>query len=345
MKTKHLYLTLAILATGGGLALAENDKPKGDKPAPEKPERPRPPGGGERPGGPGGPGDMLKQLDTDGDGAISQAEAGERWERMARLDSNGDKVVSKEEFAAMAGRPGGPQGPGAPGGGPRGGAQFFETADKNSDGKLTQDEVPEQAWARMAEADKDGDKAVTKEELAAHFRERAGGARPGGPEGGRPDGGRLFEMADKNQDGKLTSEELGERWERMSQLDKNSDGAISRDELPQMGPGRGGPGGPGGSGGRPGGGPGGEGGGQSTAIFDRYDKDGDQKLSKEEVSEEMWARLAKADKNADGLVSKEELGSVFSEERRGGGEGKPGAGPEGKRPKPEGPKGPKPGEV
>lgn len=341
MKAKRLFFTLAILATGTGLSVAENDKPEGVKPAPEKPERPRPPGGGGG-GRPGAPGEMLKQLDADGNGAISEAEAGERWERMARLDSNGDKEISKEEFAAMAGRPGGPQGSGGPAGGPRGGGQFFENADKNGDGKLTKDEVPEQGWARMSEADKDGDQAVTKEELAAHFRERAGGMRPGGPDS--PGGGRLFEMADKNKDGKLTAEEMGERWERMSQLDKNGDGAITREELPQMGQGRGDSGGPGKSGGRPGG----EGGGQSTAIFDRYDKDGDQKLSKDEVSEEMWARLGKADKNADGLVSKEELGAVFSNERRGGGEGKPGTGREGKRPKAEGSKGPKepkPGEV
>ena len=57
------------------------------------------------------------------------------------------------------------------------------------------------------------------------------------------------------------------------------------------------PGQPGAGGGRPGGAAGAGGG----AIFGQFDKDGDDKLSKEEVSPEMWERLSKADKNADGL--------------------------------------------
>ena len=37
----------------------------------------------------------------------------------------------------------------------------------------------------------------------------------------------------------------------------------------------------------------------------------------------MWERLSKADKNADGLVSKDELSEVYSDARGGGADDKP----------------------
>ncbi|MCB1091849.1 MAG: hypothetical protein KDL87_09975 [Verrucomicrobiae bacterium] len=328
MKKHASILTMAVMAVGLSAGLAQGDA-EGQKP--KRPEGAGPQGGGR---GPGGGGDFLKRLDTDGDGSITKAEAGDRWERIARLDANNDGTIGKDELSAMPqggpGRPRGPEGspgtPGGPGGGGGGGGQMFERADKNGDGKLTQDEVPAEAWERIGRADKDGDKAVTREEMVALFRE-GGGGRPGGQ--GGMDGGRLFEMADRNKDGKITQDEAGERWERMAQLDKNGDGAISKDEFPQMGaggPGRGGPDG------RPGAG----GGGGAGAIFGQSDKNGDGKLSQDEVSAEMWERLSKADKNADGLVSQEELSSAYGD--------RPGAGKGGDRPKPEGtepPKGPK----
>ena len=371
MKPTHLILGIAVMGTGLGMTIAQDDESeKKPQPAGERPERPQRGGGG--PGGGGG--GFLEQLDTNKDGEISKEEAGDRWDRMSRLDTDGNGVIGKKEMEAMAqGR--GRQGGGRPGGG---GAGMFEEADKNGDGKLSKDELPEEAWARIGEADKDGDGAVTREEIAALYGGRRPGGQPGeGGQGGGP--GRFFEMADKNKDGKITADEAGDRWDRMSQLDKNSDGAITKDELPQMGQGGGRPpeGGQGGGpgrffemadknkdgkitadeagdrwdrmsqldknsdgaitkdelpqmgqgGGRPGGKPGegdqvgrgGQGGGGSGAIFGQYDKNEDDKLSKDEVSEQMWERLSKADKNADGLVSKEELSGVYSDARGGGG--------------------------
>ena len=359
MNSKLLLFALAALSAGFGLTWAEDDaKPAGEgKARPERPARPegearpdgkgrpprsdgegppRPEGKGRPPGPegegrPGGPGNFLKQIDTNADGQITKEEAGERWERLSRLDKNEDGIIGKEELAAMAGgRPGGPGGPGGEGRPGAGGQQMFERADKNGDGKLSKDELPEEAWARLSKADKDGDNAVSREEIGAMMRE--GGMRPGGPGGpegaGGGGGGRLFEMSDKNKDGKLTAEELGERWEQMSRMDKNNDGAITKDEIPQMGQGRGPGGGRPGAAGGGGAGGGGAGGG---AIFGQYDKDGDEKLSKAEVPEELWARITKADKNADGLVSKEELSAIYS-----GGPGNGGTAPGRERPRPDG---------
>lgn len=304
MRTKSLILTLAVITTTGVTgALAQKE---GDAKKPARPEGGRPPGGGD------GPGAFFKQLDTDGDGKITQSEAGERWERVGRMDKNKDGAITKDELPQF-----GAGGPGAP----AGGGQFFEKGDKNGDGKLSKDEVPAEAWERLGKADKNNDGAVTKEELAAMFRE--GGGRPGGPGAGGPGG--LFEFADKNKDGKITQEEAGERWERISQLDKNGDGAVTKDEVPARP-----------EGGKPGaGGPGAGGGGDRGAIFAQSDKNNDGKLGKDEVSPEMWERLSKADKNADGLVSKEELGAAYADRPGGGGGDKPKARPEGgDKPKP-----------
>ena len=127
-----------------------------------------------------------------------------------RLDTNGDGSVSKEEFATAirkmkehaqpsersprrpqepAGHPGrfGAAPPPAP-------EEFFSRMDKNHDGKLTKDEVPEGLWQNLSRADANHDGAVSKEELATvhkrmaaeHFKRPAG--VPGRPEA--PDRGK-----------------------------------------------------------------------------------------------------------------------------------------------------------
>ncbi len=62
---------------------------------------------------------------------------------------------------------------------------IFKTFDKNSDGKLTQDEIPKFMRSRIMPADADGDGTVTKAELEKARANRGGGRsggerRPGG---------------------------------------------------------------------------------------------------------------------------------------------------------------------
>lgn len=292
------YSTLILL----GCALAISPVCAEDE---KKPERKAPKGGK------GAPGEFFKNMDKDGDNAVSKEEAGERWQHLARLDKDEDGKVTMKELAA--GRPGGDNAPGAGRPGGKGApGEFFKRADKNGDGKLTQDEVPEQFWSRLSKADKNEDGAVTQEELAA--------ARPGGP--GAPGGGKgkgkgeeMFARADKNKDGKISKDEVPEQaWERLGKLDKNNDGAVTKQEMAAAAMrGKGGPGGSKGEGkGRPqAGGP--------DAVFGRFDKDKDGKLSESEVPGEMWDKLRRADEDADGLVSKKELGKVYAAREGAGG--------------------------
>ncbi|MCH1407932.1 MAG: hypothetical protein L7V87_02770, partial [Verrucomicrobiales bacterium] len=70
-------------------------------------EEAKKPGGGKARKGDGS---IFKQMDKDGDRAISKEEAGERWEKLAKLDKNTDGKVTLQEMAAA--RPGGEGNPG-----------------------------------------------------------------------------------------------------------------------------------------------------------------------------------------------------------------------------------------
>lgn len=95
---------------------------------------------------------MLEKFDADGDGKLNEAER-------------------KKAHAAMKKR----------------GAERFAKADKNSDGKLSKDEVPEKMWQRISKADKDGDGAVSKEEMQARHKAQAGkGGNKNGGKGKKP---------------------------------------------------------------------------------------------------------------------------------------------------------------
>lgn len=195
-----------------------------------------------RPGKGKADGSFLQSIDKDGDKAISKEEAGERWERISRLDTNGDGKVSFEEIAA--GRPAGGEGTGRPGPG-KGGepGEMFQRADKNGDGKISKDEVPEQAWERLGKFDKDNDGVVTKEEMAAGFAAmraakggegaKAKGRGIGGPQEGGA--GAAFDRFDKDNDGKLSESEVpAEMWSKLRKADTDADGLVSREELEKV---------------------------------------------------------------------------------------------------------------
>jgi HlyD family secretion protein len=77
---------------------------------------------------------------------------------------------------------GGPEAASAPGGGPPNPEAIFARLDKDSDGKISKAEAPEQMLDRFADLDKDGDGSLSLDEFKAGM----GSGRPGG---GRPPGG------------------------------------------------------------------------------------------------------------------------------------------------------------
>jgi len=180
---------------------------------------------------------MFQFLDENGDDSISQEEAGERWERLSRLDRDGSGAVTKDELPAMRGGPGGR----APGG-------FFDRLDEDGDGAISQEEAGER-WERLGKLDQDSDGSVSKGELARGMANRPGGPGGRGGPGGQRNPEQLFSRMDKDGDGELIETEVpAQFWEKLSRADADGSGSISKDELTaarNRAPGAGGGGNPG----------------------------------------------------------------------------------------------------
>ncbi len=208
---------------------------------PQQPEAANPPGGG--PEGKPAPEKMFKRLDANGDGKVTLDEVPEPRRDMfkqlvARGDKDGDGALTKKEF--LRAFPGGgdpPKGKPDAAKRPEGRAraeEFFRRMDANGDGKVTLDEVPEprrpMVEKLISRGDKDGDKALTLNELVGAF----GGGQPGNPQtpGERlapPPG--LFFALDANRDGKLDAAEIAAAADVIRKLDKNGDGNVTFDEI------------------------------------------------------------------------------------------------------------------
>jgi len=161
--------------------------------------------------------EVFARADTSEDGVLTQDELPtEVWDRLSAADTDASGGITLEELTAY--RPeGGPHG--GPDGAP-GDCDAFERFDENSDGLLTSDEVPEQAWLRLASADSDGDGAVSPEELAT-YQPTSSPARDD-----------FFARLDTDGDGSLSQEEVPEcLWERLASADTDGDSLISADEL------------------------------------------------------------------------------------------------------------------
>jgi Ca2+-binding EF-hand superfamily protein len=201
---------------------------------------------------------LEEALDADGDHQLSAKEIENAVAALKTLDKNEDGKLGEDELRPrFGGRPGGadgggrgfgrPDGAGRPDGrgpGPDGPPQDRAgerpassgdmlsrvlSLDKNEDGKLTKDELPEGMHGMIERGDANGDGALDKEELAkiaAGFRGRGQQRRPDGdrPEGrggfnGPPSAEMIVNNAmrfDADGDEKLNREELTKFAQEMS---------------------------------------------------------------------------------------------------------------------------------
>lgn len=224
------------------------------------------------------------------------------------------------EFGGPGGRGEGGPGEGGPGRGGRFGRfpnPLFEALDADGDQVITTQEL-RKAAASLKKLDSNGDGKITQDEV-----------RPqGGMFGGDPSqfADRMFERTDQNGDGRVTSDEVepGPGAQIWQNADQDGDGAVTKEELNRameqfrnrFGGGPGGPGGPGGSGFGGNGGFGGRGGGEQMGRLMQNDKNGDGKLSPQEVPQNLMPLLRGADQDQDGLLDARELAMAA---RRAGG--------------------------
>ena len=216
---------------------------------------------------------MIDKSELEGAGRIGR--------RIGGADTNGDGIITREELDGLLG--GGQQGGGSGDEGEgerprrRGGAdrvkELIGRLDRNGNGVIDKDELPEGWGERLGPADSNGDGIITPEELEGLMGGRGrpegeGRPRPEGEEGERPrrregpGAQELIERFDRNGNGVIDLDELDEGMlERLKPLDANGDGVIDESEITRRRRGgrQGGGNGPGGNG--PGGnGPGGNGG-------------------------------------------------------------------------------------
>ncbi|MCZ6795592.1 MAG: hypothetical protein O7J95_18465 [Planctomycetota bacterium] len=324
---------LAILALPVGIVAAGDEKGDEKKGARAKNARRRPHERAVR---------LFKSLDKNGDGILGAEEIPadrraffDRLVKVADADKNGK--LSQAEFAK--GLTTSQRAPGRRGeGGRRPQARqafdpkrFVQRVDKNGDGKVTLEEVPEQArgYVRrlIKNADKDGDGAVTADELAKV--RPAQGQRPRRP--GQPQARAaspamaVFRLLDTDGDGQLSKQEVNRLVKLVKSADKNKDGNISRQELTaamtrkaptnekgkrKRGPGKTAAGKAGGA-------------NVAARTLRRLDKNGDSVISREEAKGRLAKRFDQVDANADGKLDEGELTNALGRAAGKGGKKSP----------------------
>lgn len=197
---------------------------------------------------------VLAALDSDGDGTIAATELAAAPNVLSKLDADHDGKLAPEEMRPRfgpGGRGGRGRGPGGPGGEPGGGrpaeteppssadlVKNLLSFDRNGDGNLTKEEVPERMQGLFARGDADKNGTLSSAELnkmAETQSRRANEERPGG--GPPPDP--ILRALDTNQDGAVSSAEIAKSPAALKSLDKNGDGALTEEEVRPFG--RGGP--------------------------------------------------------------------------------------------------------
>lgn len=268
-------------------------------------------------------------LDANSDGIISADEIAKSPAALRKLDKNGDGNLTEDELRPNFDRE---RREGSAGNPNEELVNTLMSFDENKDGKLSKTEVPERMQGIFARADANHDGLLTREELTQSAaaqstannntgreeREERGergegrggrggfGGRggPGGP-GGMMRMMPLLAALDANSDSTITGDEINNAPAALKTLDKNNDGQLTEDEIrPAFGPG--GRGGRGGFGGSP---------EEMVKRMMEFDKNGDGKLSKDELPERMQELMERADTNQDGFLTQDELKQMA--ERRG----------------------------
>jgi Ca2+-binding EF-hand superfamily protein len=211
---KRFIGLVVFIAVAAGSALAQDTPP------------PMPPGGQ-----PGGGMRMQIQmpnfadLDKNKDKKLSREEFSAAMPAQAfdRFDTNHDGFIDEQEWTAMRNRFVG--GGGGMGGGPRIGESLTKLLDTNADGKISREEFAK-ILSLFDILDKDHNGELSAEELNGFSRAvtEAQTQATGGVEVNN-----LFEKYDKNKDGKITPDEIGND-KIFKSLDLNKDGVVTREE-------------------------------------------------------------------------------------------------------------------
>jgi len=174
---------------------------------------------------------MFAVIDANGDGVINAQELRRAVVALRKLDTDRDGNITLAEASPQF-TPSDPK---------QMIDQTFAQYDKNGDGLLAADELPEPMARMMGWWDQNGDGAVSREELAASMPNMGNVAGGPGQRGGFDQQqmsqrmvGQMMQY-DRNGDGHLTPNEVPPQMMGMLQgADRNGDGAIDPQELQAM---------------------------------------------------------------------------------------------------------------
>ena len=285
---------------------------------------------------------VFKRLDANGDGKLRADEvpADKRafFDRALRSgDADGDGALNAAEFAKAfsAGKDSGRERdsrrrPGASSGSRStpSAAGFIKRLDKDGDGKVSSEELPQTYRARLGgkfkEFDKNKDGALNQQEVAAMLTTANSSRRPSGTpsrdsdrprpssrDAAQPSQDGLFAILDRDRDGKLSRRELEAAGSILARLDRDKDGSLSKreiaavasDKAPSSRPSperssrerdsRGG----------------------ISSYAKRLDKDNDGKITREEASGPIKERFDRLDEDGDGILKVEDIEKAFKRSR------------------------------
>lgn len=228
---------------------------------------------------------VLRALDADGDGALSKAEVQAASTALLGLDRDGNHELTADEIEPPR------EGTGAT---PEQLVSQMMSLDKNSDGALTPDEVPERMRALFTRADANSDGRLTPEEIrhaAAHTGAPNGRATAAGKAGGIMRLDPVLNALDADHDGVISGSEIAAAPTALQALDADHDGVVSVAELRvrQMTPAE-----------------------RAAHVLEEFDSNRDGKLSQEEAPDGLRPRFAGADVNHDGMLDGGELQTMFA---------------------------------
>ncbi len=157
--------------------------------------------------------------------------------------------------------------------------RFLKDHDRNNDGKLSKDEIPQQLQDEFGEVDTNKDGAVSIEELRQHV-QRMSGMRPQVVE-------ILYWVIDVPEDEPASANELQRAYEVLRKMDADNNGKLDsgeiktfRDQREKQ---------------------------RVQHIMQVLDRNNDGKVTKEEARG-LWAdHFAELDKNNDGAIDKQEV--------------------------------------
>ena len=229
--------------------------------------------------GPGGgqPRPILLALDTDHDGTLSAAEIAAAPAVLRKL-ANAKGQLTSLEFLPR------PVDPAAAD--PEALVTRLMTFDRNGDGVLTADELPERLKGLLAKADANHDGKLTPDEIRAYARTQTGplGRVQHGADVTRMDP--ILNVLDADHDGVLSAAEIANAPAALLTLDLNHDGQLTPDEtrIRQMTPAD-----------------------RAAHTLEEWDTNKDGKLSKEEAPDRMQQQFDAIDANHDGFLDLAEL--------------------------------------